>query len=189
MQQFCRVEYQSEHWHCGFGDDSSMDAHHVGGRAIDLTVTASQCRTLANGDSITLKDELLEFKKAIKTTVVKQKYFDDDGVNLSDKYRNECDSYGWVNRKTFEGHVQDVTLKVRTKVNKVISKDGLQLPCPLEELECNTTSFHPYTSTWQAPDNCVLAIQRKEDVNMIKQGKTITILSVDATTPVSICSK
>ena len=47
-----------------------MDAHHTGGITIDLTVIASQCRTLANGGSITLKDETLEFKKGVKTTVV-----------------------------------------------------------------------------------------------------------------------
>ena len=153
----CRVTNQSEQWHCGFGDDSSMDAHHTGGITVDLTVTASQCRTLARGSSITLKDETLEFRKGVKTTVVKDKDFDDEGADLSDKYRNECDKYGWVNRKTFEG--------------KVMSKDGLQLPCPLEELGCDTTSFDPYAYTWDAPDNCVLAIHRKEDVNMIKQGK------------------
>ena len=167
----CRVKYQSEQWHCGIGDDSSMDAHHTGGITKDLTVTASQCRTLLNGGSITLKDETLEFKKGIKTTVVKQKYFNDDEADLSDKYRSECDSYGWNNRKTFEGHLQDVVVKVRTKQSKVMSEDGLQLLCPLEELGCDTTSFDPYACTWDAPDNCVVAIHRKEDVNMILQGK------------------
>ena len=148
-----------------------MNAHHVGGITIDLTVTASHCRTLANGDSITLKDELLEFKKGIKTTVVKQKDYDEKGADLSDKNRNECDSNGWVNSKTFDGHVKDGTLKVRTKDGKIMSKDGLQLPCTLEELECDTTSFDPYEYTWEAAHNCVLAIHRKENVNMIKQGK------------------
>ena len=85
-----------------------MDVHHTGGITIDITVTASQCRTIAKGGSITLKDETLEFKKRVKTTVVKQKDFDKDGAYISDKYRNECNSYGWVNRKTFEGHVLDV---------------------------------------------------------------------------------
>ena len=90
----CRVKYQSEQWHCGFGDDSSMDAHHTGGITIDLFITASQCRTLARGGSITLKDEKLEFKKGVKTTVVKHKDFDDDGADLSDNYRNVRNSYG-----------------------------------------------------------------------------------------------
>ena len=139
----CRVKYQSEQWHCGFGDVSSMDAQHIGGIAIDLTITASQSRTLARGGSITLKEQTLEFKNWVRTRVVKHKDFADDGADLSDNYRNECDSYGWVNRKTFEGHVQDVVLKVRTEDGKVMSKDGLQLPCPLEELGCNTTSFDP----------------------------------------------
>ena len=167
----CRVKYQSEQGHCGFGDDSSMDAHHTGGITIDLTVTASQCTTLTRGGSITLKDETLEFKKGVKTTAVKHKDFDEDGADLSDKYRNECDSYGWVNRRTFEVHVQDVVLKVRTKDGKVMSKDGLQLPCPSEELGCSTTPSDPYAYTWDAPGTCVLAIHRKEDVNLIKQGK------------------
>ena len=167
----CKVNYQSQQWHCGFGDVSIMDAHHARGITIDLTVTASQCRTLANGASITSKDGTLEFKKGIKSTVVKQKDFDDNGADLSDKNRNEGDSYGWVNRKTFEGHVQDVRLEVRTKGGKVMSKDGLQLSCPLEELGCHTNSIEPYAYTWDAPHNGVLAIHRKEDVNMIKQGK------------------
>ena len=74
----CRVKHQSEQWHYGFGDDSSMDAHRTGGITIDLTVTASQCRTLAKGVSITLEDETVELKKGVKTTVVKQKDFDDN---------------------------------------------------------------------------------------------------------------
>ena len=168
---FCRVKHQNEQWHCGFGDDSSIDAHHTGEITIDLTVTASQCTTLARGGSITLKNETLEFKKGVKTTVVKHKDFDDDGADLSDKYRNECDSCAWINHKTFEDHVQDVVLKVRTEDGKIMSKDGLQLLCPLEELGCDTTSVDPYAYTWDALDNCVLAICRKEDVNMIKQGK------------------
>ena len=167
----CRVKYQSEQWPCGSGDDSSMDAHHTGGITEDLTVTASQCGTLAKGGSITLKDETLEFKKGVKTTVVKHKDFDDNGADFSDRNRNECDSYGWANRRTFEGHAQDVVLKVRTKNGKVMSKDGQQLPCPLEDLGCDTSSFDPYAYTWDAPDNCVLAIHREEDVNMIKQEK------------------
>ena len=167
----CGVKYQSEQWHCGFGDDSSMDAHHTGGITVDLTATASQCRTLAKGGSVTLNNETLEFRKGVKATVVKQKDFNNDGADLSNKYRIDCDSYGWLNRKTFEGHVQDVVLKVRTKDGKVMSKDALKLPCPQEELGCDTTSFDPYAYTWDAPDNCFLAIHRKEDVNMIEQGK------------------
>ena len=103
---------------------------------------------------------------------VLKKDFDDNGADLNNKYKNECISYGWVNRKTFEGHVQDVVLKVRTRDGKITSKDGLQLPCPLEKLGCDTNSVDPYAYTWDTPYNCVLAIHPKEDVNMIKQGKT-----------------
>ena len=87
--------------------------------------------------------------------------------------QKRTDTYGWVNRKTFEGHVQDVVLKVRTKDGKVMSKDGLQLPCSLEAFVCDTLSFDPYAYIWVAPDNCVLANNQKADVNMIKQGKKL----------------
>ena len=45
----CRVKYQNEQWQCGSGDDSSMDAHHAG-ITTDLTITASQCRTITNSN-------------------------------------------------------------------------------------------------------------------------------------------
>ena len=88
----CIVKYQIEKWHCGFQDDSSMDAHHAGGKTKDLTVTASRCRILVIGCSITLKDETLKLKKGIESLVVKQEDFDDDGADLSHKYRNKCNS-------------------------------------------------------------------------------------------------
>ena len=167
----CRVKYQSEQWHCGFGDNSSMDAHHAGGLALDLTVTACQCRAVVNGGSITLKGETIEFKKGTKTAVEKQKDLHDKREDLSDKYKNECDLYGWVNTKTIESHVQDVVLKVRTRNGKVMSKDNCNYHASLAELDCDTTSFEPYANTRDALDICPVAIHRKKDVNMIKQGK------------------
>ena len=62
-----------------------MDANHTGRVTIDLTVTASQCKTLARGGSITLNDETLKFKKGVRTTVVKHKDFDDNGAGISNK--------------------------------------------------------------------------------------------------------
>ena len=122
-------------------------AHHAGGKTIDLTVTASQCSTLAKGGSITLQVETLAFKKGTKTRFVKQKAFDGNGADLSDNYRIEFDSYGWVTCKTFEGHLQDVVPKVRIKDVKVMSKSGLQLPCSREEHGCDTTPFDLYANT------------------------------------------
>ena len=52
-----------------------------------------------------------------------------------------------------------------------MSKNGLQLPWPLEELGFDTTSFDPYAYTQEAPEACVIAIHREEEVNLIKQGK------------------
>ena len=115
----CRVKYQSEQWHCGFGDDSSMDAHHTGGITIDLTVTAFQCKTLARGGSFTLKDETLEFKKGVKTTLVKHKGFDDDGADLSDKYRNECNSMDGYNGRALKLMYKTSCLKYVLRMAKL----------------------------------------------------------------------
>ena len=184
----CRVKYHSEQRHCVSGDDSGMDAHHAG-IPIDLTVTASQCKIPANGRSNLFKRWNTRVHEGNQNNGSETKDFDDDGVNLSDKYKIELDSFGQVNHKTFEGHVQDVTLRVRTKDGKVMSKNGLQLPCHLEELGCDSISIEPYSYTWETQANCLLAVHGKEDVNLIKQGKTTIILSVDAVTPANICSK
>ena len=185
----CRVKYQSEQWHCGSGDNSCMDAHHTGGITIDLTVTASQCRTLGKGDSITLKDETLEFTKGVKTTIVKQKDFDNDGADLSDKYRNECDSCGWVSRKKFEGHIQDVVFKVRTKDGKVMNRNGLHLRALWKNLDAilpHSTLMHTYGTPLTIA--CWLFIGKKI-LTSSNREKRIFILSVDETTSVGICSR
>ena len=57
-----------------------------------------------------------------------------------------------------------------------MSKNGLQLSCPLEELGCDMGIHIPLEElayTREAPEKCVLAIHRKEDVKMIKQGENI----------------
>ena len=70
-----------------------------------------------------------------------------------------------------------------------MSKNGLQLPCFLEKLGCDTTSFDPYAYTWDAPDHCVLAIHLKKDVNMIKQGKNNYYIVSEQHQSVSVRSK
>ena len=110
-------------------------------------------------------------RKERKQRLWKKTDFKDNRADLSDNYRIEFDSNGWRNGKTFEGHVQDVVLEIRTKDGKVMSKDGLQIPCLLVKIGCDTTSLDRYAYKWDAPDNCVLAIHREEYVNMIEQGR------------------
>ena len=60
---------------------------------------------------------------------------------------------------------------------KVLSDMGLNLPCALEELGCETTSLDSYAYIWDYPDNCVLSILRTEDVNMVKQDRKYYVIS------------
>ena len=57
------------------------------------------------------------------------------------------------------------------------------MPCPLEELGCETISLDPYAYIWDYPDNYVLSVFRTEEVNMVKQGTKYYIISgPDSTT-------
>ena len=73
--------------------------------------------------------------------------------------------------------MQRTTLKVRLSTGEVSSDSAQVLPCALEELGCETTSFHRYAYIWDHPDNCVLSVLRTEKVNMVKQGTKYIIIS------------
>ena len=166
----CRIQHQREKWHCGHNDHSSID-HTIAGITSDLIISPEHCRTLAKGASINLQGHWIGAKWDTKTPVVKVKG-DPTGSN-----RNHCKTRGWITRDTFIIHMQKTTLKVTIENGKVLSDMGLILPCPLEELGCETTSLDPYAYIWDYPDNCVLSILRTEDVNMVKQDKKYYVIS------------
>ena len=102
--------------------------------------------------------------------------------STSDDNRNHCTSRGRITRDTFLPHMQRTTLKNRMSTGKVLSDSAQVLPCALEQLGCETTSFDGYAYNWH-PDNCVLSVFRIEEVNMVKQGTKIYIISgPDSTT-------
>ena len=73
--------------------------------------------------------------------------------------------------------MQKTTLKVTMDNGRVLSDMGLILPCALEELGCETTSLNPYAYIWDYPDNCVLAVLRTEEVNMVEQDTEYYVIS------------
>ena len=78
--------------------------------------------------------------------------------------------------------MQKTTLKVTMENGKVLSNKGLLLPCALEELGCETTSFDLYAYIWVYPDICVLSVLRTEDVNMVKQHNKYCVISASDST-------
>ena len=103
--------------------------------------------------------------------------------STSDGNRSHSTSRGWITRDTFLLHMQRTTLKVRLSTGKVLSDSAQVLPCPMEELGCETTSLDPYAYIWGYPDNCVLSVLRNEEVNMVKQGTKYYIINgPDSTT-------
>ena len=66
---------------------------------------------------------------------------------------------------------------------KALSDSAQVLPCALEELRCETSSFDPCAYIWDYSDNCVLSVLRTEYVNMVKQGTKYWIITgPDSTT-------
>ena len=97
--------------------------------------------------------------------------------DTSDDYRNECDGKGWITRDASLTHMQTTTLKVTLENGKVLSDNGLILPCALEELGCKMTSLEDYAYIWDYPDNWAILVIRLEEVNMVKKGKQYYIIS------------
>ena len=66
--------------------------------------------------------------------------------------------------------MQRTTLKVRASTRKILSESAQVLPCALEEIACETTSYDPYAYIWDYLDNCVLSsVLQTEGVNMVVQ--------------------
>ena len=100
--------------------------------------------------------------------------------STSEDIRNHCTSRDWI---TFLPHIPRTTLKVRMSTGKVFSYCAQVLPCALQELGCETTSFYPYAYIWDYPDNCVLSVLRTEEVTTVKEGTKYYIISgPDSTT-------
>ena len=128
----------------------------------DIDLTPEQCKQASEGRSFTLLDHKLTFEKGKKE--IHHKWTGDK----SEDYRNECDGKGWITKDAFESHIQDITLKVRTKDGKIFSRNDQLLPCDLDELGCGSTSLDPYAYTWKAPKNCILSVLKADNAHMLK---------------------
>ena len=88
--------------------------------------------------------------------------------DADDTFRNECDCFEWIEKDTFETHIQDITLNVKLRDGTIMNRNGQPLPCKLDELGCDSTPLDPYAYVWDNPDNCILTVLKEEYVNMIK---------------------
>ena len=156
-----RVQQQREKWHCGHHDHSSID-HTIAGITSHIVISPEQCRTSAKIKDITLLGHLISFGYDTRNRIL------NTSADTSDDYRNECDGKCWITRDTFVPHMQTTTLEVTFENGKDLSDTGLTLPCVLEELGCEMTSFDSYDYIWDYPDNCAISIFRTEEANMVK---------------------
>ena len=136
----CRIKHQRNKFHCGMHDHTGMDIEQPQITS-DIDLTPEQCKQASEGRSLTLFDHKLTFEKGKKGIHHKRT------GDKSEDYRNECDGKGWITKDTFESHIQDITLKVRSKNGKIFNQNDQLLPCDLDELGCETRSLDPYAYT------------------------------------------
>ena len=138
----CRIQHQREKWHCGYSNHSSID-HTIAGITSDLVISPEQCRSLAKRRRIIcLAGQFLGVEYDKKNPIV----ITDD--SMSDDNRNQYTARGWITCDTFLPYMQRTTLNVRMSTGKVLSDSTQVLPCPLEELGCETTPLDPYAYFW-----------------------------------------
>ena len=144
--------------------DTSMDIEQSQ-RTSDLDLTPEHGKQASEGRSLALFDHKLIFENGKKE--VHHKWIGDvDGDN-----RNECKGYEWITKNTFESHTQDITLKVRIKGGKIFDRNDQLITCDLDELGCETTPLDPYAYTWEAPENCILSVLKKDYAHMLRNDK------------------
>ena len=173
----CRGKHQSEEWHCGYHDYFSMAIPH-NGITSDLSLSPETCKAMGEGKEGIIHGQSLKFKKRVKQEQTTNAKHGKSWDGICDPYtRNECKTGGWIKREIFDSHILNAELSVKTRDGKVLTSFQMVLPCPLEQLGCETTSLDPYVYTWAEPNNCVLAVHRKEMVNMINHGSNYYIVS------------
>ena len=81
------------------------------------------------------------------------------------------DGRGLITRNTFLLDMLRTTLEVKNSTRKLKFDSTQVLPCALEELGFETTSFDPLAYIGDYTDNCVLSVLRTEKKdNLMKQG-------------------
>ena len=91
-----------------------------------------QRKQASEGRSITRFDHKLIFEKSKKETHHK---WEED---VNEEYVKECKGYEWITKVFFDGHVKDITLKVRIEDCKTCKRNDQILPCDVVEIGCES---------------------------------------------------
>ena len=158
---YCRIKHQRNRLYFGMHDHSSMDIEQPQITS-DIDLTPEQCKQASQGRSRTVFDHKLAFAKGKKETHHKwtREVYGD--------YVNGCKIYEWITKDTLESNIQDITLKVRIKDEKIFNRNDQLLPCDWEKLECESTSLDPYAYTRKAPENCIIIVLKEDYAHMLK---------------------
>ena len=66
---------------------------------------------------------------------------------------------------------------MRIKDGKIFNRNDQLLPCDLDELGCESTSFVLYAYTWKAHENCILCVLKEDYAHMLKNDNHYYIVS------------
>ena len=127
-----------------------------------LDLSPAQCRLATEGSPITLLNHQITMKKGIIEQHLRW------NGDADDTFKNESDGFEWIEKDTFETHIQDNNLNVKLIDGTIKQRNGHPLPGKLDELGCDSTSLDPYAYILDSSDNCILTVLNEEYVNMIK---------------------
>ena len=167
---FCRIKHQRNKFYCGMHDHSSMDIEQPQ-ITTDIDLTPEQCKQVCEGKSLTLFDHKPIFEKG------KEETHHECTGNVDGDNCNESEGYEWITKDTFESHIQDITLKRRTKDGEIFNRNDQLLPCDLDELGCESTKLDPYAYTWKTPENCILSVLEENCAHLLKNDHHYYIVS------------
>ena len=166
----CSVKHQRNRFYCEMHEHSSIDIkQRTNTSYIDLS--PAQCRLAAEVSPITPLNHQITMKKGIFEQHLRW------NGDADDTFRNECDGFEWIEKDTFETHIQDITLNVKLRDGTIMNRNGQPLPCKLGELGSDSTSLDPYAYIWENPDKCILTVLKEEYVNMIKNADQYYLVS------------
>ena len=83
-----------------------------------LELSPAQCRLAAEGSPITLLYHHITMEKGIIEQHLRW------NGDADDTFKNKCDGFEWIEKDTFETHIQDITLNVKLRDGTIMNRNG-----------------------------------------------------------------
>ena len=158
----CKATKQQLRWFCDSFDSSGIDARH-NTITNSVKLDAQKCKFAKERKKIKLSPSSSSVEFDFDKSLFSNFTSGDIGTG-----NIECNSRGWITLYTYETYMQNVSLSVNLRDGTVNNWQNIPPPCPLSAGGCDSTSNDPFAYTWDGPNNCLFAMIRTFDAQIIK---------------------